>query len=365
MPASNKRSSSSALAHLRQLCCLGLPGETVMLAVLRALHDIVPSNSNAFFWVDENLDVVNMCSERMLSPERIQLYFREYYDHPVVGFKSVFSRLVRDAAGVAVSEFDDTYGEYYDTFWRELRAHRAMYALVHSNGRPLGQLSMYRTRADTPFKPSELALLKVVSRYIAHAVSTRHGLLEGVNLGVERSADEGLATFSAEGRLLEACPNGSRLLTLASYPKIARSTMGLRSGLELPAALMQLCKRLGDIFDGEDANPPSFYVENDWGRFCFRGHVLGSNLGEPVDKVAVVIQHEKPKAVVLLDRMSASGLSVRERDVALLLTGGLSRARIADKLNITENAVGYYVRQIYSKLDVHAPREIERTLLSS
>ena len=43
----------SAIAQFRQLCCLGLGGPAVMPSLLAALHEIVPSESNAFFWADE------------------------------------------------------------------------------------------------------------------------------------------------------------------------------------------------------------------------------------------------------------------------------------------------------------------------
>ncbi len=43
----------SALARFRQLCCLGLSGPAVMPSLLAAMHELIPSESIAFFWADE------------------------------------------------------------------------------------------------------------------------------------------------------------------------------------------------------------------------------------------------------------------------------------------------------------------------
>src|SRR5678809_929555 len=43
----------SALAQFRQLCCLGLGGPAVMPSLMSVTHQLVPCESNAFFWSDE------------------------------------------------------------------------------------------------------------------------------------------------------------------------------------------------------------------------------------------------------------------------------------------------------------------------
>jgi hypothetical protein len=55
---------SVALAHIRQLCCLGLGGEAIMSAVLRDLHDLVPCDSAGFFWVDEHYAMSNLTADQ-------------------------------------------------------------------------------------------------------------------------------------------------------------------------------------------------------------------------------------------------------------------------------------------------------------
>lgn len=58
--------SSAALAHIRQLCNLGLGSEAVMPALLRSVRQLVRADSAAYFWVDARGEMSNMYAERML-----------------------------------------------------------------------------------------------------------------------------------------------------------------------------------------------------------------------------------------------------------------------------------------------------------
>ena len=44
---------TSAIAHFRRLCCLGLQPQAVMPSLLSAAHELLPSETNGFFWADE------------------------------------------------------------------------------------------------------------------------------------------------------------------------------------------------------------------------------------------------------------------------------------------------------------------------
>ena len=48
---------SAAIAHFRQLCCLGLDSQMVIPSVLEALHELIGSATNAFFWSAETGDI--------------------------------------------------------------------------------------------------------------------------------------------------------------------------------------------------------------------------------------------------------------------------------------------------------------------
>ena len=57
---------SSVRARIRQICCLGIPGELLMASLLPLLRELVPSDSAAFFWVDSRGEMQNLYAERLL-----------------------------------------------------------------------------------------------------------------------------------------------------------------------------------------------------------------------------------------------------------------------------------------------------------
>src|SRR5262245_48628371 len=88
--------STAALAHIRQLCNLGLGSEAVMPALLKPVRQLVNAESAAFFWLDARGEMSNMYAERMISPDLMRRYFERYYaspDHDFSGrIKQAFAR---------------------------------------------------------------------------------------------------------------------------------------------------------------------------------------------------------------------------------------------------------------------------------
>ena len=59
--------------HIRQLCCLGVTGEQLMPALLKAVRQLVGAESAALFWVDAHGDIYMALGAR----ERIDKYVRQ------------------------------------------------------------------------------------------------------------------------------------------------------------------------------------------------------------------------------------------------------------------------------------------------
>jgi hypothetical protein len=146
---------AATLAHIRQLCSLGLKPEEIMPAFLKALHDLVPSDSNAFFWIDDNSEITNICAERVLPADVMQLYFRKFYVDQESNFKHQYRRLAQSPQGVAALYLGESFyrSDYYNLVWRDLNAHHALYAAIGEHGDQLGQLSLYRAAKDPLFTP--------------------------------------------------------------------------------------------------------------------------------------------------------------------------------------------------------------------
>ena len=85
---------SSVRARIRQLCCLGIPGELLMGSLLPLLRELVPSDS-AFFWVDSRGDMQNLYADL---PRRCALLER-YYEGARASFRRVWARAAAPDGG--------------------------------------------------------------------------------------------------------------------------------------------------------------------------------------------------------------------------------------------------------------------------
>ena len=57
---------SADIAHFRQQCCLGIDAQTAMPSLLRALHPLIGSQANSFYWAAHNGDISNVYMEQLM-----------------------------------------------------------------------------------------------------------------------------------------------------------------------------------------------------------------------------------------------------------------------------------------------------------
>jgi hypothetical protein len=135
---------SNVRARIRQLCCLGLPGEMLVGSLLTALRELVPSESAAFFWVDARGEMRNLYAERLLPAELMSLYFERYYDGEQSSFRKAFRERAAAPDGVVASSPDAALKKtgYYNEIMRRLDAHHVLYGVVREQGAALGQISL-------------------------------------------------------------------------------------------------------------------------------------------------------------------------------------------------------------------------------
>ena len=345
---------ASVIAHVRHLCCLGLGAEAIMPALLKTLHELVESDSNAFFWVDEYDEITNFCAERILPTEVMRLYFREFYDHQDGGFRSTIRKTAQRDSGINRANQESSFykSDYYNLVWREhLNAHHVMYAVVREQGRRLGQLSLYRSTKDKGFSEADEELLGRITHYIAHAVAGAKA-----NPKYSEYFDTkrvGMIILNARGETQHLSEDGKRLLFLASYPAISRQTLMIAENDSVPAALKQITRHLQAIFSGDDAPPPVWHVENCWGRFAFRAFWLDAECGTGNGLIGVTVQQQELQPLKLLGQLEGLSLSDQQKHVILMLADGSSYSQIGEQLNISTNTANYHVRQIYDRLQVH------------
>jgi DNA-binding CsgD family transcriptional regulator len=340
--------STAAIAHIRQLCSLGLGSEAVMPALLRSVRRLVRADSAGFFWVDEAGEMTNMYAERMLPPELMRRYFERHYASP----EHAFSARLRELAARKeyVSESTATPAlestRYYEDILRPLDAYRFLFAIVHDNGRLLGQISLYRGRRSPRFSATDREALEGAARYFSQCFTStrRRAKAKG---DVFRSSDEqALVVAGAAGEIATASYRAYALLAHASGEPINRQSMAGSVDRASRELLKRLAARLQHAPSLVDS-PPSLFVDNGWGRFRLRAYALSRY------EMGVLVERQEHLLVRVADAMLELPLSAQQREVALLLAQDLTNSEIAKAMGVSINTASYHVKQLFAKLDAH------------
>ncbi len=350
---------SAVRARIRQLCCVGLPGELLMASLLPALRELVPSDSAAFFWVDSRGEMRNLYAERLLPAEVMSLYFERYYDGGEGSFRKAFLERAASAEGVlsTSAEGDFRNSAYYNEILKRLDAHHMLYGIVREQGAALGQLSLYRPPEAPAFTPKERAELSSVMRYVGHGIAAEDlRPREGLNAGFafQDSEDEAMLVIDRAGHIRHGSQRalaGCCLLATTSEinPASLKATVNDRAA----QALATLASRLDAVARGEDSIPPVLTLETRWGRFILRAYWLDDDPASAEALLGVRLQRQEPMILRFVEAMGRLPLSPQQREIALMIAQGRGNQEIADALGVSGNTVAYHIKQLFLKLDVH------------
>lgn len=355
---------AAALAHIRQICCLGMGGQAVMPALLKALRGIIACDSAGFFWVDASGNMVNLYAERMLEPHAMAAFFERYHDSGPFAFKPGFQRRAHAADSVSVSSLSTELerSAYYNDILKSLDAYHVLYGIVREQGAALGQVSLYRSKRSAPFGAPERRTLTSVMRYVAHALN--RAPLQAGEAFVD-SDDEGVVIVDKHGNVQQAAGNSRRLLLLATHQRFSKDNHASLDSPRVTETLSQLTGRLLAVFRGGDGSPPRTFIDNAWGRFGLRAFWLSDDPHAPDALIAVQIQRMQPLVLKLADAMQTLGLSPQQREVALQLAQGRTNQQIAEAMNVSANTAAYHIKQLFAKLDAHDRQAAVDSILRS
>jgi DNA-binding CsgD family transcriptional regulator len=341
---------SGALAQIRRLCSLGLACEAVMPALLRSVRQLVPADSAGFFWVDDRGDLVNLYAERLLPPDQMRRYFERHYESPEHAFRERLKQQAVSGEFIGEINVDTTFEttRYFEEVLRPLGAYRILYTIVHDQGRPLGQLSLYRGKRDPRFTVAERGAVESASRYIAQCIlgKQRQPAQPAPASSFRDSEQEALVVCSSSGEISAASYRAYALLSHASGQPINRSTMSGAVERAWRVLLKKLAGELRAVGAIPDA-PPQLTVENVWGRFRLRAYALGQF------EMGVLVQRQEHLLIRITDAMRGLPLSAQQKEVALLLARGLTNSEIGSAMGVSINTASYHIKQLFHKLDAH------------
>lgn len=347
---------SAVRARIRQLCCLGLPGELLMASLLPALRELVPSDSAAFFWVDSRGEMQNLYAERLLPADLMSLYFERYYEGREASFRKAFLERAAAPDGVVSMSADGELrkSDYYNEILKRLDAHHVLYGIVREQGAALGQLSLYRPLDAPAFSPRERTDLASVMRYVAHGIAGDDTRPKDVStFSFEDSDDEAMLVTDRSGNIRHGSEKARRLLLLATTSDINPASLKAAVNERAASALRTLCARLDAVARGEEPTPPVMSLDTKWGRHQLRAYWLDDDYQAADALIGVRIQRQEPMILRFVQAMGRLPLSPQQREIALMIAQGKSNQEIAEGLGVSGNTVAYHIKQLFLKLDVH------------
>ncbi len=348
---------SAVRARIRQLCCLGLPGELLMSSLLPSLRELVPSDSAAFFWVDSRGEMQNLYAERLLPADVMSLYFERYYEGREASFRKAFLERAASPEGVVSTSADGELRKsaYYNEILKRLDAHHVLYGIVREQGAALGQLSLYRPLDAPAFTPRERADLASVMRYVAHGIAGDDARPRdpASTFTFEDSEDEAMLVTDRAGTIRHGSEKARRLLLLATTSDINPSSLKAAVNERAAQALRTLCARLDGVARGEEPMPPVMSLDTKWGRHLLRAYWLDDDYQASDALIGVRIQRQEPMILRFVQAMGRLPLSPQQREIALMIAQGKSNQEIAEGLGVSGNTVAYHIKQLVLKLDVH------------
>jgi DNA-binding CsgD family transcriptional regulator len=350
---------AAKIAHVRQLCCMGLGSQVIMPRLLQALRSLVTADSAGFFWIDARGEMRNFYAERTLSPQAT-VAFRRHYDDGDAPFRRLFLARANAADPVSVISVSKELARtsHYQNTLRELEAEHVLHAIVRDPVNGFGQLSLYRSREAPSFSPADRQAIRGVLHYIGHAIA-QHDRPRGEIRERPQFVDsdiEALLIVRGDGEIEHASGAGRNLLLMAAGDNVNPATI---AGDAAAARTLLECLRreIVGVYRGREAAPPRRFTENAWGRFALRTYALCDNPLARDARFAVHITRQEPVLLKLAEAVRCFPISPQQAEVALLLARGFSNADIAERMNISLNTASYHVKQLFMKLDVHSRQE--------
>lgn len=337
-----------------------------MPALLRELHELIPTYANQFMWADERFQLSNLYGEVPEITAVGPLYVNEFYNRRETEVVSSFSAQARGGRGVRnrdqtilVDHRTFYRSECYNQVFRPLGYDDFLWMTVREPGKANGGLiCLFRRHGETPFSADEARRLAALEPFLGHALARK----EPADVALVDSGETGLIVADGTGRPIYLSSEGRRLLFLVTHPQVGSGTEATAAA-RLPPALQRICRNLAAVIAGDAvAAAPVHCHRNVWGGFTFRAYRLETEAAASL--VGITVTRAEPLPIRLMRATQSLPLTHRQGQVCVLLANGLSHRAIADRLGISPHTVIAHTRAIYSGLDVRSRSELLNRLLT-
>ena len=320
-----------------------------------AIGQVIPFLNSAWLYLDHSGGLLDCVTYPFCYPELQRIYASELHGSTQrTGFLP-WKTLLKVAGVFDWGEI--TLGQvYHSEFYKRCMVpvglHAALcMALLDSNGQPYGIMAIGRPPGQKFYRP-EHRILESLRQEIGRACAL--GLtdsLGGSDLVLE---EEGVLVVRHDGTLQHSDAPGRRLLWLASHPY-------LDEAISVSDDERRLLKQLADIGaeslrlgQGGVIRTPNVHIAHDRGQYDFRVHLLEPESG----LFGVVVRRSTPRLTRIARRLMSLQAGPRQKDIAILLSRGLSYPDIAIELGISVTSVVTQIRYLFKKLGVSSREDL-------
>lgn len=346
-------SVQNQIAHIRQLCCLGMSFKAIMPDLMKTMTRVMDCQSGVFMWFDCNGDIDHIYVDIFL-PEVVSLFVSEYErlktpfgpDLPMMAVKGKPLGNYR----VMPKEFYRT--DMYNLICRPYDQHFMLDGIIKDSGVALGALMLYREKSHKQFTAGEQARLAQLLPYIQHAILNDE--TSDILLDSWGGVPQGTILADLSGRICHIEPRAREAIFWTEQKNVP-SSGSLLQDMEgkLKSIVAQLCWRLRKINRFENAEAPSIHLAHHSGRLTISATRLPAYESATQDLVCLSLTLRRNKLLTIMSHLEALPLSPKQKELSLLLGMGLEPRDIAKKLNISLNTYKEYVQAIYAKLHIH------------
>jgi DNA-binding CsgD family transcriptional regulator len=361
-----------AVEHLKTLCCLGLPPESAMVAVVPLLHEIIPHEGSRLALVAPDATITTGYSENPASSAIFRERLWQFMDDPT----ALMSLWVPGVRAVAIGwALHRQGGDYLESgYYREIEAPLGscwiLDAMIGDGGRTIGFVSLTRPRSARPFMVDEMQRLDSLRPWLAHAFRRSNS----ANACQEDDAPiatagatvlSGQVVLTSDGRIVYHT-SGVELLLRILTGEPSNYTRYVPVSDRLPAPLLKILRQITGAANGTSNTPPRMQILTAFGVLTLEAKWLVPTGTLPADAardpksclIAVTIElHEHPIAHAARV-LRESGATPTQTKVGIQLALGKTKPMIADELGIQISSVADLTRRLYQNLDVHNSAEL-------
>jgi DNA-binding CsgD family transcriptional regulator len=361
-----------AVEHLKTLCCLGLPPESAMVAVVPVLHEIIPHGWSRLALLAPDAAITSTYLENPAMGPVFRKRLWQFMDDP----SALVSLWIPSFRAVAIgwSLHKQGHGYLQSGYYREIEAPLdscwILSAMIGDGGRSSSFVSLSRPRSARPFTVDDLQRLDRLRPWLAYAFRRRptdNQILEDeASIGTAGpTLLKGQLILTAEAELVyQSAGIDFLLLILAGEPGNYTRYVPVRD--RLPSPVMKLLRQIIGAAGGTSNTPPRVQVSTAFGVLTLEAKWLVPAGTLPADAakdpkaclIAVTIELLEHPIAYAARVLRESGATPAQTKVGIHLALGKTRTVIADELGLQPSSVADHTKKLYQTLDVHNSTEL-------